>query len=67
VSRGILIDQATQLDIPQSHPTELLGAIKFRGKAATENVFAVTVPSEKVAGSKNGSPSKKRTRPHPRS
>jgi adenylate cyclase len=67
VGRGILIDQATQLDIPQSHPTEPLGAIKFRGKSGTENVFAVTVPSEKVAASKVGSPSKKRERPHPRS
>jgi adenylate cyclase len=66
VGRGILIDQATQLDIPQSHPTEPLGAIKFKGKAANENVFAVTVPSEKAATSKIGSPSRKRTRPHPR-
>jgi hypothetical protein len=43
VGRGILIDENTKRSLTDRVRTEALGAVPFKGKAATAEIFAVNV------------------------
>ena len=42
VSRGVLIDETTQIALGDGEPTEALGEVSFKGKANAVKIFAVS-------------------------